>query len=162
MKACHPGPCNVPCSPACAGRPVIPPTPTGWDRFCARAHERRAGSVRKPVFSFSLLVIIYTLLGVMLYFHIEWWAKPFKYPGFSAGAGMTEHMVIAMVEVMIVLPVVSVLLLLLYMGIISFLILVLNLDSRETNPGRKAATKFFSSLILFLICLGIWILPIVG
>jgi hypothetical protein len=162
MKVCHPGPCHIPCKPSCAGRPVLPPAPTGWNRFCARIQQRRAGSVRRLILLFSLLFIIYALLGVWLHYHIQWWSKPFKYPQLGACHIIAENLVLSFLGLFVILPLNGVLLASLFLDLGSFFSVVFNLDSRETKPRRKATIKFFGRLLLFSIALGIWMLPILG
>jgi hypothetical protein len=125
-------------------------------------HERQTGSFRRIAFLFSLLVIIYALLGVLLHFHIRWWTQPFRYPGFSKNAGFGETFALTGVGTWLAIPGIAVILFLLWKGVSEFLVVALNLDSRETKPGGKAATKFFGRILLGLICVGILILPIVG
>lgn len=161
-KMCHPGPCNIPCKPSCARRRVLPPTPTGWERFWARIQQQPAGSVRKFIFFFSILFVIYALLGVWLHYHIQWWSKPFKYPQLGDSQIIAEIMVLILVGVFVILPLNFILLAALFADLGSFLSVAFNLNSRETKPTRKAAMKFFGRLLLFLIALGIWMLPILG
>ena len=162
VKICHPGPCDIPCRPSCAGGGVPPPTKTGWDRFWARIHKLPAGLTRKMIFFFSLLFVIYTLLGVWLHYHIQWWSKPFKYPQLGESHINAENTVLVLVGVLVILPLNAVFLVLLFENLASFLSVAFNLDSRDTKPRRKAAMTFFVKTLLSLIALGIWMLPILG
>ncbi len=162
VKMCQPGPCNIPCKPSCAGRWVLPPTPTGWGRFVAWVHQRHAGSFRKLIILFSLFFVIYALLGVYLHYHIQWWSKPFKYPQLGTMHETAETLVLFFVGICFILPLNGILLASMFAELGSFLSVAFKLDSRETKPKLKAAMKFFGRLLLYLIALGIWMLPILG
>jgi hypothetical protein len=114
------------------------------------------------IFFFSLLFVIYTLLGVWLHYHIQWWSKPFKYPQLGESHINAENTVLVLVGVFVILPLNAVFLVLLFENLASFLSVAFNLDSRDTKPRRKAAMTFFVKTLLSLIALGIWMLPILG
>lgn len=162
LKLCHPGPCNVPCSPSCTNLPVILPTPTRWNHFCERVQLRRQGTFRVILSLLMLLIFIYGLLGIWLYFHIMWWTKPFKYPGFSESARLGEFMSCLMLGIFVVMPAVITILTQLFKIMTDFLAGVLNLDSQRTGCDRKIVIQFFGGLLLLLIFAGVGILPILG
>lgn len=161
LKLCHPGPCDIPCSTSCGGRPFIPKLPTCWNRFWTRVHERERRSARNFLLFFTVLAIIYAALGILLSYHIPWWSKPFKYPGFSSSGAVGEEIFLTIFGIFGGFGVI-ILLILLYGVVADFFISTLNLDSVDTKPRRKLLTKFWSGLLLTLICLGIFALPFVG
>jgi hypothetical protein len=111
---------------------------------------------------FVILVIGYALLATLLYFHIGWWTKRFKYPELTKNALCYERLGLVIAGVLVILPFTFLILSTLFEGVADFLVNILNLNSRETNRDLKDVTKLFGAIFLFLICVGIWILPIIG
>jgi hypothetical protein len=111
---------------------------------------------------FVILVIGYALMAILLHFHIGWWTKPFKYPELTKSALCYERLGLVLAGVIVVLPSTFLILSTLFEGAADFFVNTLNLNSRETNRSLKGVTQLFGAIFLFLICVGIWILPIVG
>jgi hypothetical protein len=101
-------------------------------------------------------------MAILLYFHIGWWTKPFKYPEITKSALCYERLGLAIVGVSVVLPSTFIILSTLFKGAADFFVNTLNLNSRETNRDLKGVTKNFGAIFLFFICVGIWILPVIG
>jgi len=163
LKDCHPGPCEFLCADTCTGRHPPPPprTPSSWEKMCQRVHGREAGSLSWLIICSTFIVVTYTLGGVLLYFDILWWTKPYKYPGWAESKGYGAQFGIAfglIIFQILTLPVIY----LLTTSLASILNAVLNLNSLATKTGRKYVAQFYGPLGLFIFGVGLWALPIVG
>ncbi|KAE8446968.1 hypothetical protein EG329_011450 [Mollisiaceae sp. DMI_Dod_QoI] len=161
-KMCHPGPCNVPCSDQCATRPRPERRePNCWDRFCDRWQRNSKGCWTKITFLFTVLALVYVLLGVLLVYHIKWWTQPYHYPSFDSQYGFLEFLIL-MIGGIILLFGIYMLLLGIWTGLGELLIAALNLDSLDTKRRRKKAIKFWGGLLMLVIFIGILSLPFLG
>jgi hypothetical protein len=100
-------------------------------------------------------------MGVLLYYHIQWWTKPFRYPQFSTRDGASEEVILFVVGNFVLVGVAA-LLVVLFKRTGDLLISILNLNSTETKWSRKIVTKFFGGLLLAAIFIGILALPLIG
>jgi hypothetical protein len=161
LRLCHPGPCNVPCSPSCGG-PAVHSTPEPWYRFRTRIRQLPPSSCGILISLFLLIILIYGLLGILLHFHLGWWTKPFKYPGFTDDVKSGEVLGLVMFGIFVILPGTVLILCAFYEMMAHVIVTALNLDATETKPTCKFATKIFCGILLTVICGGIFVLPIIG
>ena len=155
-KGCHPGRCEVPCEASCADAPVIPRNPGGWERLCGRLHQRKTGQVRSLLWSVVVLIVVYVLLGVFCKYHVQWWSKPFRYTDWRKyeGKGFAESLVLVFCGMFFIIPGITFLLLDVWLQMFDLLVLAFNL--------RSSGAKWLVKLLILVICVGVWILPILG
>jgi hypothetical protein len=162
QKPCHPGPCNIPCTEVCNNvdvhSPQSPRTPNAWNRFCARVSGRDLGSIRIILVLFAMIAILYCAFSVLLFYYIKWWMRPYEY----YQKARTAETIIAVVGSLVELPLSAGLCIAFVTSIGKFLVAAFNLNSAERNQGVKFATKFFGTILLAALCVGLWILPMIG
>jgi len=155
-KRCHPGRCQVPCEPACVNEPIVPRDPGHWERFCERFQQRKTGQVRSLFLLIVLLVVIYVLLGVFCWYHVKFWTQPYRYTDWreSEGRGLAEGVVIIICGTVFVMPALAFLLFFILRGVADLIVLAFNI--------RSSDGKWTMRVLVGVICVGIWILPIIG
>jgi len=165
QKICHPGPCNIPCTEACNNDdvppprpPQPPPIPNSWNRLCTRVCELDSGSIWSILVFLAMITILYGALSMLLFYYIKWWMRPYEY----YEKARTAETIVACVGCLVVLPLSALLCVALVTSIAGFLVAAFNLNSAERNRNLKFVTKSFGTILLAALCIGLWILPIIG
>jgi hypothetical protein len=160
QKLCHPGPCNIPCTEACANTTLLQPPrpPNVWNRLCTRFCSHDPGIIRIILLWSAVLAILYGGFSVLLFYYIKWWMSPYEY----YHKANTAETIVACVGILVVLPLTAFLCFMLCGSIADFLVAAFNLDSRESNREVKVLTKFLGTVLLVGFCAVLWALPIIG
>jgi uncharacterized metal-binding protein len=95
---------------------------------------------------------------MLLFYYIKWWMRPYEY----YEKARTAETIVACVGCLVVLPLTAFLCVALVTSIAGFLVTVFNLNSAERNQNVKFVTKFLGTSLLVALCVGLWVLPIIG
>jgi hypothetical protein len=105
-----------------------------------------------------MIAILYGAFSVLLFYYIKWWMRPYEY----YEKARTAETIVAIVGCIVVLPLTLFLCVALVTSIAGFLVAAFNLNSGERNRDVKFVTKFFGTILLGVLCVGLWVLPIIG
>ncbi|KAK0099586.1 FKBP12-associated protein [Cadophora gregata] len=159
-ERCHPGPCRYPCTNECPQGPIAPPRPpTAWDRFCKRVHERRSGTLKIMAWGWTVVAIVYGLLGALLHFHIRWHTMPYTYPNFN---NLYETFGLLLGLTFVYAPLMGYFLLALFRVTAEFLDSALNLKTASRRLMYKTFVRFFGGILLAAFFGLVLLLPAIG
>lgn len=105
-----------------------------------------------------MIAILYGAFSVLLFYYIKWWMMPYEY---YEKARIAET-IVACVGCLVVLPLSAFLCVALVTSIAGFLVAAFNLNSAERNRYLNFVTKSLGTILLTALCMGLWILPIIG
>ncbi|OWP05007.1 hypothetical protein B2J93_577 [Marssonina coronariae] len=161
---CHAGPCSFICSESCQGRAVLdvvvprePFTfslPACFERLC-----NELGPLRAYVCLWTILGVLYALLGVLLCFHIRWNTMPWRYPPLDTNL---EKGIIALAGIFVWLVLELFLVVELMSRTVKYLAARLELSAYGRLWHRNRRIEFWGVGVLLVVFAGIWALPAVG
>jgi hypothetical protein len=163
MKNCHPGPCQFPCSDICTNPPLGPPSPPNiLARFSQRFEARKKGDL-SGIFALTFIIgVVYAAWAAFFFeYHLKRFTESYNYPewfysnSYEWEGGLGTICIIGLTCLM------AFVILTFFQNVGTFLNYIMALDA-PPRSCLKGATRFFGTIILFFICLGTWILPLIG